>query len=72
MSMENRFRNCLLLAIAAAARARDWNGRNEDNASINPRAGRKIATQNFECTLNPERLDSYIPSNEMKVPVIDD
>ena len=35
-------------------------------------AGRKIATQNFECTPNPERLDSYIPSNEMKVPVIDD
>ena len=35
-------------------------------------AGRKIATQNFECSPNPERLDSYIPSNEMKVPVIDD
>ena len=35
-------------------------------------AGRKIATQKFECPPNSERLDEYIPSNTMKVPVIDD
>ena len=35
-------------------------------------AGRKIATQKFECSPNSERLDEYIPSNTMKVPVIDD
>ena len=34
--------------------------------------GRKIATQKFECIPNSERLDEYIPSNTMKVPVIDD
>ena len=34
--------------------------------------GRKIATQRFECSSNSERLDDYIPSNTMKVPVIDD
>ena len=31
-------------------------------------AGRKIATQKFECSPNSERLDEYIPSNTMKVP----
>ena len=34
--------------------------------------GRKIATQKFECIPNSERLDEYIPSNTLKVPVIDD
>ena len=34
--------------------------------------GRKIATQKFECIPNSERLDEYIPSNTMKVHVIDD
>jgi len=34
--------------------------------------GRKIATQKFECSPNAERLDEYLPSNTMKVPVIDD
>ena len=34
--------------------------------------GRKIATQNFEYSSNPDRPDSYIPSNAMKVPVIDE
>jgi succinate dehydrogenase/fumarate reductase flavoprotein subunit len=35
-------------------------------------AGRKIATQKFECSPSTERIDDYIPSNTLKVPVIDD
>jgi succinate dehydrogenase/fumarate reductase flavoprotein subunit len=35
-------------------------------------AGRKIALQEFEISAKPQRLGEYLPSNTLRVPVIDD